>query len=337
MISGIDIYTACTCSGPNDIMRNNPQLTGILCVITGMLVFIGNDSSIKYLSGDYPIHQIVLVRTLVALCITLIITQFEGGLSALKTRRPWLHAIRGMLIVIANLTYFLALAVMPLAETMALFFVAPLLITMASALILREDVGIRRWIGVGVGMVGMLVIINPGSDTLQLAALLPLIAAVCYTGMQVLTRVMAATDRASAMAFYIQISFLVVSTILGLTMGDGRFAGHENASLEFLFRAWKWPNQHDALLMGVCGICVGLGGYLVSQGYRLAQASIVAPFEYVALPWGMAAGFVIFGEIPTMQSFVGIALIVGAGLYVLKRESIRGRKRPRGYGIRTVR
>ncbi len=333
----MDNYTAFNYIGQNYIMRNNPQLAGILCVITAMLVFIGNDSSIKYLSDDYSIHQIVLARTLVALCITLIITQFEGGFSALKTRRPWLHAIRGLLIVIANLTYFLALAVMPLAETMALFFVAPLLITMASALILREDVGIRRWIGVGIGMTGMLIIINPGSDTLQLAALLPLIAAVCYTGMQVLTRIMAATDRASAMAFYIQISFLVVSTTLGLTMGDGRFSGHDNASLEFLFRAWKWPNQHDALLMGVCGVCVGLGGYLVSQGYRLAQASAVAPFEYVALPWGIAAGFIIFGEIPTTQSFVGIALIVGAGLYVLKRESIRGRKRPRGYGIRTVR
>ena len=315
----------------------HPHVMGILCVVTAMLVFIGNDASIKHLSDQYPIHQIVLTRTLVALCITFIITQFEGGLSALKTRRPWLHMIRGLLIVIANLCFFLALAVMPLAETMAIFFVSPLLITIASALFLKETVGIRRWIGVTVGMAGMIIIVSPGDGGLQLAAILPLVAAVCYSGMQILTRVMAATDRASAMAFSIQITFLVVSSLLGLLIGDGRYAGSGDASIEFLLRAWQWPTTEHWLLMMFCGVCVGIGGYLISQGYRLSQASVVAPFEYVALPWGILVGYVIWGEVPGLNGLAGIVLIVGAGLYILRRESIRGRKRPRGYGGRTVR
>jgi len=315
----------------------NPQVLGVICVVSAMLIFIGNDASIKYLSGDYPIHQLVFTRTLVALVITLTIARFDGGLAGLKTRRPWLHLTRGMLIVGANLTYFLSLAVMPIANTMALFFIAPLFITMLSAFFLKEQVGFRRWIGVLIGLSGMLIMVGPQGGSLQLVAMLPVAAALCYATMQMLTRIMAATDRATAMAFYIQLSFLCVSSGLGLFLGDGRYAGHDDATLEFLFRAWQKPESGHLLLMILSGLCVGLGGYLLSQGYRVAQASMVAPFEYAALPWGVAAGFVIWGEVPGTTTWIGIALIVGGGLYVLSRESVGGRKRPRGYAVRTVR
>jgi S-adenosylmethionine uptake transporter len=319
------------------VINLSPQVTGVVCIITAMFVFIGNDSSIKYLSSDYPIHELVFARTLVALMITMIITRFDGGFSGLKTRRPLLHLTRGFLIVIANLTYFLALAAMPLADTMALFFVAPLFITLLSAFFLKEHVGVRRWTGVIVGLIGMLVMIGPTGDSFRLVALLPLAAAACYASMQMLTRVMAATDRATAMAFYIQISFLLVSGTLGLLIGDGRYAGSNDPTLEFLLRAWHWPDLQSFGLMVLSGVCVGIGGYLISQAYRLSQASMVAPFEYSALPWGVAVGFFIWGDIPTLSTLIGIGLIVSGGLYVLRRESIGGRKRPRGYGSRTLR
>jgi len=312
-------------------------ILGVLCVVTAMMVFIGNDSSIKYLSADYPIHELVLVRTLVAMMITMVIVQFDGGWSGLKTRRPWLHATRGMLIVIANLTYFLGLATLPLADTMALFFIAPVFITVLSAVVLREKVGIRRWAGVLVGLIGMLIMVGPTGGSLNMVALLPVAAAFCYAMMQMLTRLMAATDRATAMAFYIQISFLCVTCTLGLTIGDGRYATGDNPTLDFLLRAWHWPNLEDFLIMSLSGVCVGVGGYLISQGYRLAQASMVAPFEYLALPWGILARYLIWDEVPTINTIFGIVLIVGSGLYILYRETRKGRKRPRGYGVRTVR
>lgn len=314
-------------------MWRSPRILGVLCVVAATLLLIGSDASIKYLSGDYPLHEIVFARTLVALPVTLAIALFDGGLKGLGTRRPGLQIVRGMLVVGANATYFLALAAMPLADAMAIFFVAPLFITMLSALFLREPVGMRRWTGVAIGLCGMLVMVGPERGDLKLVALLPMAAALCYASMQMLTRVMAATESATAMAFYIQLCFLFTTIAFGVLIGDGRHAGGGDPSLEFLLRAWSAPVFDDLLLMALSGVCMGLGAYLLSQGYRLAQASLVAPFEYTALPWGVAVGFIVWGDLPSPVAALGIALIVGGGLYVLRREG----RRPRVRGERVAR
>jgi drug/metabolite transporter (DMT)-like permease len=318
-------------------LSDNAQLTGILCIIAGMLVIIGNDVAIKWMSGDYPIHQIVLTRSLVAIPITLLIAWFDGGWRRLKTRRPLLHLARGLLIVVANMCYFLALAAMPLADAMALFFVAPLFITALSVPMLGETVGIRRWLAVLAGLVGVLIMLRPASGVFQLAAMLPIIAALAYALMQMLTRRLGVTDGAAAMALYIQLTFVVVSAVIGLSIGDGRFAGSEHASLDFLLRAWHWPTPVDAGWMVFCGVCVAFGGYLLSQAYRLAQASVVAPFEYTALPWGVILGFLLWGEIPTPVTVAGMVLVVGSGLYVLYREKVRAKKLTPGLTGRSLR
>ena len=260
---------------------------GIFCIVSGMFVILLNDVIIKWISGDYPIHQIVLIRSLIAIPITLLIVRFDGGWQGLKTKRPLLHLARGLLIVVANMCYFLGLAAMPLADAMALFFIAPLLITALSVPMLGEQVGWRRWLAVAVGMVGVLVMLRPAGGVIQLAAILPVIAAMAYALMQMLTRRLGTTDRASVMALYIQLTFVFVSSAIGLAIGDGRFAGGDNASLDFLLRAWHWPTAADAVAMAICGCCIGIGGYLLSQAYRLGQASVIAPFEYTALPWGV--------------------------------------------------
>ena len=318
-------------------LRHNPQLIGILCIVIGMFVILLNDVIIKWISGDYPIHQIVLTRSLVALPIILLIARFDGGWQGLKTRRAPLHLARGLLIVIANMCYFLALAAMPLADAMALFFVAPLLITALSVPMLGEKVGLRRWLAVAVGMIGVLVMLRPASGVIQLAAVLPVIAAAAYALMQMLTRRLGVTDRASVMALYIQLTFIFVSTGIGLTIGDGRFAGSDNASLDFLLRAWHWPTPSDAVAIAACGCSIAVGSYLMSQAYRLGQASVIAPFEYTALPWGVLLGFLIWGDIPNLTTVVGILLVVGSGLYVLYREHIRGQRRPPGLTGRSLR
>lgn len=307
-------------------LSQNPQraqLYGIICIVVGMFIVLLNDTAIKWISDRYPIHQIVLIRSLVAIPITLFIATFDGGWGGLKTRRPLIHLSRGLLIVIANMCYFLALAAMPLADAMALFFIAPLLITALSVPMLGEKVGIRRWLAVIAGMLGVIVMLRPTGGTMQWAAFLPLIAALAYALMQMLTRRLGVTDRATAMALYIQLTFIVTSSVIGLTIGDGRFAGNEHASLEFLLRAWHWPPLADFAVMVFCGITVGVGGYLLSQAYRLAEASVVAPFEYTALPWGVLLGFLIWGDIPGATTVLGIMLIIGSGLYVLYREKIR--------------
>jgi len=301
------------------------SMQGILCIFGGMVMLTAQDSIIKWISGSYPLHEIILGRAIVAVLLTVLFAHLEGGLQLLRTRRLPLHLARGLLLVFANIFYFLALAAMPIGEVAAIFFIAPLLITALSVPILGEKVGAKRWVAVVVGLAGVIIMLRPGSGVIELAATLPVLAACCYALTQVLTRRLGNTDRASAMAFYIQLSFLAASGLMGLAVGDGRFSGGGHPSLEFLFRAWSWPSRGDAALIVTCGLLVAIAAYLLSHAYRIAEANVLAPFEYIALPMAVAWGYLLWGDLPDFITFLGIGLIAGSGLFVFYREKQHGR------------
>ncbi|MGR3434054.1 MAG: DMT family transporter [Shimia sp.] len=303
---------------------SNPRL-GAICAFGAVVFFSTIDSGVKFLSDAYALHQVVLIRSLVAMSITLVVlTPLLGGYHMLRTRRLGLHLCRGMCVVLANMTFFLGLAAMPLAEGVAIFFVSPLLITAFSVIFLGEHVGPRRWAAVGVGLLGVVVILRPGTSAFQPASILPLIAAFGYAGLHMLTRVIGRTENAVNMSFYIQVTFIGVCLAMGLVVGHGRFDVFADPSLQFLLRAWSRPEIGDAWIFVLIGIAAGFGGYLISQAYRVAEAAVVAPFEYVALPLSILWGWLFFDEWPDAVSFVGIALILGAGLFVIWREARAG-------------
>ena len=310
------------------VERAPVHLLGVFCVIGAGAAFTTSDMAIKWLSGDYPLHQIIMVRAVTALLLTLaILIPLEGGYRILLSSRWRLHILRGAVVVLANMTFFLGLASLPLGEATAIFFVAPLLITAFSAVLLAEKVGPRRWIAVFVGLLGVLVMLQPGSAAFQVAALLPLAAALFYALLQILTRTLGSTERASTMAAYIQICFVVVSGSFGLVAGDGRFVGPEaGPQMTFLLRAWVWPSTADAAIMLAIGVLSATGGYLMSQGYRISEAALVAPFEYVALPLAVFWSVLLWGDWPDALSWLGIALICGAGLFIFYRESALGQR-----------
>ena len=305
------------------------QMLGIACVVVAVTLLVLQDSLIKWLSGDYPLHEIVLVRAASATCVALFAMRLEGGIHLLRTHRLGLHLVRAGLLIVANSAFFLALAAMTIAEATAILFVAPVLITAFSALLLHEAVGPRRWAAVCVGLAGVIVMLRPGEGALRLVALLPIVAAAAYALMQILTRRLGTTERASTITFYAQASFIVVSIVMGLVTGHGRFAPEDDASLAFLLRAWTVPSVLDcALFLGI-GVINGVGGYLMSQAYRVTRPSVLAPFEYVALPTAVMWGVVFFGDWPDLVTYAGMALICGSGLYVLHREAVLARRRRR--------
>lgn len=318
---------------------NRPGLA-ILSILIGMLAISLNDMLIKQLSGGYALHQIVFARSAIGILLSLILVQMEGGSYLLKTRQPGLHVLRGVLIVISNMTFFVALAALPLAEATALFFVAPLFITLLSIPMLGEKVGPLRLGAVAVGFIGVVIMQRPwagaGSlDVSRLVLLLPVVAAITYALNQLLTRRLGLTAKASVLSVYIQAMFIVTSLGFFAVAGDGRFVGAETgASLTFLLRAWVWPAPGDEWVFLALGVNSAVIGYCLSQAYRLGDAATVAPFEYVLLPMAVFWGVIIFGEVPVWEVWTGIALILAAGLFVFLRERQKARRITRGHGMR---
>lgn len=302
------------------------RIIGVLCVVGGMLFFSLNDMGIKFLSGAYALHQVVLIRSLVAMAVLLaFVMPFQGGYAAVRTRRLRVHLLRGLFVVLANMLFFVALAAMPLAEAVAISFVSPLLITLLSVILLGERVGPRRWLAVGIGLLGVIVMLRPGTEAFRAVAILPLLGAAAYAMVNILTRRMGGTESAVTLAFYIQLTFIVVSAAMGLGAGDGRYAGTGDASLDFLLRAWVWPEAADWPILVMLGMSAAIGSLLVAQGYRLCEAALAAPFEYTAMPLAVFWGVLVFGEWPDMVSWTGIALILSGGLYLIWRETRRAR------------
>lgn len=305
-------------------MKSNfsTNVIGISSAIGAAVCFSVNDMGVKFLSGDYPLHEVILLRASIGMIVLLaVLVPLQGGTSNLRTRRLAMHILRGLCVVFANMMFFLGLAAMPLADAAAIFFVSPLIITAFSVIFLGEKVGPRRWLAVGIGMLGVIVVMRPGSSAFQIASLLPLAAAVGYAFLHILTRRIGDTESALAMTFYIQLTFIVVSGAIGLGFGDGRLAGSGDPSLEFLLREWVMPARKDIWVLIMIGCASTFGGFLISQAYRLCEAGLAAPFEYIALPLAIFWGFIIFGEWPDKMTWIGVAMIIAGGLYMVWRET----------------
>ena len=307
-------------------LQSQNNLHGAFCAMAAAFCFSFNDLGIKLVSDAYAVHQVVLIRSLVGLTTFMaVIMPLSGGWTVLRTRRPFMHLARGLCVVIANTCLFLGLAALPIADAVAIYFVSHLVVAVMSIIFLGESVGPRRWAAIAVGFAGVLLIVKPGTTAFQFASLLPAIAACFYGGLHILSRYIKETESAATMAFYILMMFILVSSAVGLAIGDGRFAGHGGPALEFLLRAWApiapgdWP---VLIMLGVTGVA---GGFLIGQAYRLSEAAYAAPFEYLAMIMAIFWGVTVFGTWPDRLSWAGIVLILGSGLFLLWRETVKRR------------
>ena len=299
---------------------SRPALAPLFALIAVTLFSI-NDVAMKFLSGGYALHQLVLLRSVVGILIVMVVmVPLSGGVHLLRTKRLGAHICRALCVIFANMMFFLGLAALPLADAVAIFFVSPLLITVFSVFFLGETVGARRWSAIAIGMIGVLIVLRPGTASFQAASLFPLAAAAGYAGLHIMTRHLRETENAVNMTFYIQVVFIVLTGFLGLTIGDGKFDIFGDPSSSFLLRAWEMPTGLDWPIIGLLGLFASVGGYFISQAYRLGEASLIAPFEYLALPLSILWGYLIFQEFPTPIAIFGIGLILASGLYTVWRE-----------------
>jgi drug/metabolite transporter (DMT)-like permease len=301
--------------------RPDDPARGIGFVVVAMLLFAVQDATIKWLSAEQSVFQLVWIRSLIAAALLPGFAALNGGLGTLRPRRLDVHLVRGLLAFLAYVSYYLALAAMPMAEAIALFFAAPLMITALSAPLLGEPVGWRRWSATAVGFLGVLVMMRPGTAAFEPAGLLALAAAGFYAGMQLLARRHAAAETGVSMALSATLVYIAVSGAIGLAFHDGLpLAGTGDG---FLTRAWHWPEPVALALIAGTGITFTAGFYAIAQAYRSSPPAVVAPFEYLAVPLGAAAGYLIWRTVPEPTTLAGASIVIASGLYVLYRERVR--------------
>lgn len=309
-------------------------IVGILFLLLGVTIFPLQDVIIKSFSSDYAVHQIVFLRGLFALPVVFLIVHFDGGLSSLKLGSFWMQFFRAATGFTSYIVYYLALAAIGMAETAAITFSTPIFVTIMATLFLGERIGWSRWVAVALGLAGVLVVIRPGADVFEPAALLALGAAMAYAVSIIITRKLGSATNGGTMTLFTLVFFIAAGGGLGLMFHGAEGAG-AHPSMAFLYREWRWPLEQHLPYFAALGLISGVGFFALSQAYRLAEASVVTPFEYTYLFWAVLWGWVFFGALPTAMTWVGLFLIIGAGLGILFREVKLGRRivRRKGLGV----
>ncbi|MFD2205031.1 DMT family transporter [Kiloniella antarctica] len=282
-------------------------LLGIFLAIAMVFCTSVMDGIAKWLTASYSIVSIILIRNTFSLPIAFILMIKTGGLKNMKSDRPWLLAARSSLIIFAAGSFYAALPFMPLAEAFAIAFVAPLFTTVLSIIFLNEKVGPHRWAVLGTGFIGVLIVLQPGTDSFQPAAIFPVAAAFFYAVLMIMTRQLRHHSTSSGMTLWGTIATVCLASI-SLVLPWEPFA-------------WTLPSGNDLLLLvGMAGVAT-TAHFLTGQAYRYAPAAVIAPFDYTMLLWGMIFGWVFWQEIPEIHVLAGAAVIISSGLYLIYRES----------------
>lgn len=289
-------------------------------VLVAVLVSSLQSATIKWLSDRLPAAEILFMRSAFALLPALVIVYLEGGLALLRSRHLRLQLLRASCLLLAYLSFYMAIAAMPLADAVSLAYSSPFFVAALSGPLLGEWVGPRRWLAVIVGFLGVLIVLRPGTGLFEPAALLAGVCALFYAVATVTTRRLGRTDRGSAMAFYTIAFYVAASALLGLALGSGHLAGNAHPSLAFITRPWSLPSPIELGLLALLGLMASVGTYLLSQAYRIGQPASIASFEYVAVPLSVLWGYLFWHEVPGLHTLLGSLLIIASGLYLLRRE-----------------
>ncbi len=298
-------------------MQNSP-LRGIVFLCLGVFIFSLQDAVIKQVSGGYPLTQVVVIRSMVAIPILLALVQIETGWRAIFSPDFWPLTARAAILFVSYTAYYLAFPALPLADAVALYFTVPLFVTALAGPLLGERSGWQVWTAVAVGFLGVMVMLQPGSGLFEPAALLSLVAAAMYAISMLMARRLGVVQAASVMAFYQNWVFLAGAAALAFGLHQLGIVQADHPSLSFLVRPWVWPTLSDGALIASCGVIAATGMMFLTSAYRVARANLVTSFEYSGVLWAPLWGFVFFGEEPRLTTVAGAALIVGAGLVALR-------------------
>ncbi|MEW2911714.1 DMT family transporter [Leisingera sp. JC11] len=313
---------------------DDTTLTGILLLVLGLTVFSLQDVIMKVFSSQMAVQEVIFLRGLVTLIPVSLGLYLSGGRSAFATRRLFLSCLRGAAGFVCFSTFSMALAVLPLADAMPLYYTAPLFVVMFSVPLLGEQAGWRSWLAICAGFLGVVFVAQPGAGGIEPAMILAIVSACAYSAQSLLARLLGPTESALRMTFYSMLTFVALSGAMGLMFGSGWLDRFDHPSAQYMFRAWSVPDLPQTALIVAVGLIAAAGFYCISQAYRLGPANSIAPFEYSSLPVAVLWGWLFWGDIPGSTTITGSALIAGSGLFILHREVVKRRAARRAAAFR---
>ncbi|WP_319532175.1 DMT family transporter [uncultured Cohaesibacter sp.] len=283
------------------------SLAGIGLKLLSTVFFAVMIAMIKYVSETVPTGEVVFSRCFFAIIPLVIVAMIQGNWrDCIRTKQPWLHVRRSIVGAFGMFCWFAAVGMLPLPEATAISFLSPLMVVALAAIFLKETVRVYRWSAVGVGFVGVMIILSPrfsqsSGDVQVLGAVLAVISTLFTAMAGILIRHMTQSEKNAAIIFYF-------------------FAATSIYSLATLFWGWVLPEWDVMLFLVLAGIFGGLGQIAMTQAFRLTEASLLAPFDYVNMIWAVIIGMILFDEYPSMTVIVGGSIVTLAGLFVVYRE-----------------
>jgi len=279
-------------------------LLGVTLLMGCLIAMAGISALVKLLGTDYPIQQLLMFRFGIAALIFLCLASRNGGVQALKTRRPFDHAVRTLCGIVSLSAYFYAITEIPIADASAISYAAPIFVVVLSIPFLGERIGLQRWLAVLAGFVGMLLIARPGVMSLEVGYIAAIASALFGAMVVVWLRRLAKTEKTITSGFYYNTTGALLAVGWVLLTG------------------WTTPSATDLALLVLLGLLAGPQQYLLAASFRFAEASMLAPLDYAFLIFAAVIGYVFWGEVPTLITWIGCAIIAASGIFAAYRERV---------------
>ena len=301
--------------------NNNPK--GILFILSGMALFSIQDSLIKYIFEDTALYELYFGRTLTALILLALYLKITSQKLVMKTYYPLLTTVRVICFFFGFSFFYISLTYMSLAMANALFFSSPFFISILAIVFLGEKVGIRRWLAIIVGFLGVYIVLNPNFENFDYTKLAPVACALFYAISMTITKITSDKDSVYSQMFHLYIGAIGISIIFFIFTGKGQFNTFSDPTLQFILREWFTNPTYSWPFIIIMGLVASLSFYFVFSAYSIASPSVVSLFEYSLIIWAIIIGYLLFNDIPTVRTFIGVALIIGAGVYIYIREKAK--------------
>ena len=298
--------------------NNNPRV--IILILVAKMIFSIQDGIMKLIYSYVSLYEVYLIRTLISFGLILFFLILTKKPIVFKTQYPLLTFCRVIFFFFGFSSFYISLTVLPLGLATALFFVTPFLITIFAHFFLKEEIGPRRWSAVVVGFIGVYITLNPDFSNFNYLSLLPILCAFCYSLSMIIIKKTSDKDSVYTQTFTFYFGAIVFSTIFYFIIGDGQYNTTEHPASQFIFREWFVDLESSILFMVATGVTASVAFLLLFTAYRVASPAVVSPFEYSILLWSPLIGWIYFEEIPTLNTVIGILIIVSSGIYIFMRE-----------------